>query len=44
MIEWGLLPREEAMKVLENVVNEKDVLPDGMGNAKAKLKAKKVRL
>ncbi|XP_078173628.1 uncharacterized protein LOC144567378 [Carex rostrata] len=44
MIEWGLLPREEAIKVLENEVNEKDVPHDGMGTAKEKLKKKKVRL
>ncbi|KAF3325101.1 muscle M-line assembly protein unc-89-like protein [Carex littledalei] len=44
MIEWGLLPHEEAIKVLENVLNERDVPPDGVGKAKAKLKKKKVRL
>lgn len=44
MIEWGLLPHEEATKVLENIGNEKDVLSDGASKEKTKLKKNKVHL
>jgi hypothetical protein len=44
MMEWGLLPHEEASKVLEATVREKYVPLDGVGKAKAKVKKKKARL